>query len=1540
MAEENITLEDIGEGGVTLEELLPDTPALNQTAPNSVRNSAATVALLSDDPEEVLPTYNRMHTAGLEGNTEEADATMNRVDREYKEAEKEVAMDMMGDPRIPLEDKQKVIQTTLVADPKEDDATVLLQKKALTRDVAAESAREERIRMSRLEGAKWAAEKNRQLNAQVEAAAAEMDTPGYFSTLIDVTELFGIPFAETLQARRISEELTGEPGGILLGNIQKHIRDYMKQQPGADQVEMAQRLIDILKEDSGAVKFNKKNEFAMFMYLQNVASGREVSDTEVFIDNAASALELVFLAFPAGRIAGKVISKAIKGTPKAVSPAVNIRGYNPDMSRNQHKLASMDETEEASEALYGVDRETALADDLAPQVNITGDVEVRTVDVGREVNKELVPDPIAYRGKNNVADIQYLPEEVRQMEAWVMDKISGSVHVKPEPSMTKVGRSPGGLRINTVYTSKNGGFATAEEALERTKFTLRDFGIVDSDMRVLKNVDGEYKVVDDLSGEGDFVAQVKFDYSYDATNIARFEDTKPTVRLGFIGAEAAEWNPTWQRYLFDPASTQHPSIFKSANQVSDRQYGIQSILLDNVKKFSSAAKKLPKEERNELFAWFKKANHEGLGIEDMPSTYSPAMKEAAKLWRERWDTIWALENRDVVRTMQARGMRVWEDRQNGSKLYVTPVKNPSGYVNVKVLDPSTDTIRNVSNAELKEIYEMGGQIGELKSPIKQGEEVADYLLVPNNSKSYFRAVRDIDTPMAYRKGYYHVDYGNDNLFVRKYVRDKNGNIVTKANGSERTRAIAVTGSKSEAETILKNKAADEGVPVEEFGKTTRDTMDINRNFDDYWDVQETAGRSSQKYRGKMLETGDTPGVTSMDSAYIANPIDSLIASTKSIARRTAFRPWIEGQKKRFMAQYGDLLEVNDKAQPMFPSGSKGYTSIGKKGDDKERVAAARIQWEYINSMENAYNNGVDGFIKGALQHWADKLGVRGKTVREGAVNFAARNTSKPVAVGRNLAFQMYLAAAPLRQVLVQGHQAVQITALNPAYALTKMPVDLTAMMAGVMGQYKVAAKMWGVSPEKAKRIVNAYRQTGLSASIDHQALVSGAINTLVDNASYAGGLKAGASRIASTPKTVGFDFGEWINQTTAYMYYRDRALRQARKDGVRGFDVDSPVNSAEVAANSRNFTYNMNAAGEMPYNHGNLGLIMQFMQVPHKAILNMTTNKNLTKLEKTQLMAFNLAAYGIGGGYIANQVAQFLPDAPEEVRDAVIFGLEAAAINGMINYATEEDNATRINIDNLAPMNLGGIADLFTAFATGGGYETLARTPAGALFAGNGRVAHAMKTLLSYAGVADYMPVEDESQVLVALGKLSSGYSAYWKAHLYSEHGKLRSATNSELQADLTPMEELALHFGLTTHDIVSYYDTSKDQYNASADMKNDVKLAFNDYMRAMNDQGMSVENLDQMAKMFSYMRGKFGEFPAAMDEFNRLWNQKNAARTVAEKAMHSAGFRSQQEIITEAVGNGATDEDLEQIREAFGAINMTDEAYQKLVDDLREEQE
>ena len=486
------------------------------------------------------------------------------------------------------------------------------------------------------------------------------------------------------------------------------------------------------------------------------------------------------------------------------------------------------------------------------------------------------------------------------------------------------------------------------------------------------------------------------------------------------------------------------------------------------------------------------------------------------------------------------------------------------------------------------------------------------MFVPQNADNFTRRMRNEDHILNYREGYYSVKY-KEPWFIDKQYVDESGNVI-------RTETIANAGDRVSAEGLAKRLGEGDGATyIVRADRKAERTVE-----DDYIEVNISQGRSSQQHRGNRLR--EASGTAEGSEKYIVDPVEAMMTSARSLANRVGYSQYLEASKQRWVSNYEHLLN-REKGVFRYPSNKSDIKMNDIK--DKRDLQDAQAQWEYINYLENGYINGIDEVYKSTLRGLAEAFGdIAYKnpkftgvgTAAEGIARSAA--TISPVGLAKNLAFQSYLAMNPLRQFIVQSNQAFQLVGLEPLYASTRLSIETSALLQYKIGQPNVAAKLFGVSRKEMDAIVEAYDASGLTANVDRHSMVAGSLTQMANSWEVGSKAKRVAAAGWVAPRRVGFDAGEMITVSTAWLTMRHRAIK-AGKDFSRT-DVQ-----AEVATLARDFTGAMNFAGDVPYNQNSMSLFMQFLQAPHKMILQLTSNRNWTKAEKSRVAALSLTMYSL-----------------------------------------------------------------------------------------------------------------------------------------------------------------------------------------------------------------------------------------------------------------------------------------------------------------------
>jgi hypothetical protein len=289
---------------------------------------------------------------------------------------------------------------------------------------------------------------------------------------------------------------------------------------------------------------------------------------------------------------------------------------------------------------------------------------------------------------------------------------------------------------------------------------------------------------------------------------------------------------------------------------------------------------------------------------------------------------------------------------------------------------------------------------------------------------------------------------------------------------------------------------------------------------------------------------------------------------------------------------------------------------------------------------------------------------------------------------------------------------------------------------------------------------------------------------------------------------------------------------------MKSFDrevIESAVGDA------RAFTYSMDRAGDMPYNQNSMNTIMQFMQVPHKALTTMTFNRNLTKREKLQLAGLNLSLYGLPTAALTGWLNWAIGDAPDSVKEAAAIGLEGMMLNRIIEATTGEE--TNIDWKGLAPIDMYSTYDIFTSLWTEGWGAVLTGSPSAQLFFGkNPRITNAFKrtaaffndTLRGNAEPKDIMHVMDQWL------SISSGYSNAMRARLALEKQRLYNSSSTYLMdSEVSTPEAFVVALGFNTMDAAAEFALMDASMKNMETLKKDMGQLYNDVKRTLAEEGI-----------------------------------------------------------------------------------------------------
>ena len=697
--------------------------------------------------------------------------------------------------------------------------------------------------------------------------------------------------------------------------------------------------------------------------------------------------------------------------------------------------------------------------------------------------------------------------------------------------------------------------------------------------------------------------------------------------------------------------------------------------------------------------------------------------------------------------------------------------------------------------------------------------------------------------------------------------------------------------------------------IVQYGFRDNKDRSVGQMEDDAWSIHSSTGRTSQRLRGERLGTTDT-NIQGSKLGSVEGPAEALLNSVRSVSRRTSMRDYIERYKLRFMDEregYGDLLKVDPvSGQKMFPSSADDFKVL--EGSSNKRIADARTNLEYINYLENGYRNSLDDAWKALLNGMADVIG--GKTAYgERFVRATVDEIQSPSSWFKARAFDAMLALNPVRQFVVQGHQASLLAANFTTYVVSQrlakdtLAIHLAMITKGKLKDVTGLEKLIGMKAEDALSLAEEYRKTGFDAAIDRNNLVENGLDHLVETDRFRSA-KQLHKVVVGTARKVGFDAGERINIMSSWLAHRNRALEE-------GKDITTLRVRDQLLAKARNYTFNMNAAGDMPYNKNSLALLFQFMQVPHKAMLQLT-NRALTRKERAKLAVYNavILPLPVGIGY---SIVSELGIENEEVVDAIANGLEGYIFNKAAQLMFDED--TKIDFSSLAAVDPNAPVDLIHGLLTSDVGEILSNAPALSLWAGyNPRATNIITETYKFVTEPKDISPEQGLALMNTFASFSSGYMNLSKSYrelAVQEYDRRYNSSGTITDATLTTPEKFAKAFGFGTLSEAYGREAKQELYKKSQEARDDVKALYLMQKQLGAKMGLNVDHpeWDQHLLRAFWSATEFSQ--GQQEEYLKLMARDIKAGTdgVLNLIIRNLNMVSADELRDIAIGAGVEDE-------------------------------
>lgn len=1472
---------------------LTDLPINNEVTGN---NLAAHAALLTS-PEEAVDTYSTIK-GELAGN--DGSPTMDEVLTQANERENNLSAqamgDILGDPSIPLDQKvgyASLWRTGVVQPVRERSPEELVQTNQLEKEGAVTD--NEEVDATRWNLAGKLQEVN-DYNAHIQKRINEIqlsNNPNIATKLKELGEMI-IPLSGVPDVDNVRKGLNDITGGdmtrgvaktfTLFGESKEEIRNNIAKLPLAQRQQVADKLIDLIVS-SNASMTGGKNSMRLMMNLREYLVDGEYGTGDRVVDDITGVLDLIGVGSALKVVAkGGKLAKVAEGMKAAeseakaaaitnrvpVSAGETVAQTNTKSANDLFKMADKDKSGEVAKTVYSSDRDSAITNVLGPEIgNDAGKVRHKPLidDEQFDPDFDVIDQIVSPNGSIQYTDAEKLSKLSQVAKDFQNVEQTGLVNRK---EMTSIQATDDGVNVRTIYAPADGAFSDPVEAGNQVKQALRKYGVDDGEVTILrqdgsggytpvKDAELEYAKDQALGKPGTYVVGINHTTPYDPTDTIAWSVTD--VKGSFLGIPLNIFDkfPSFLKgkggsitqHLIPPSSYISPTLTRAASVTADKSAHSMNLLVDLGNEWATSYKSLPAHQRKIIDNYILEANHKSLKFDPASlraQGWTPEMLTAMRKWKKTNDTLYVLENTDLVRQSKRKGFQMFTTSDGKDQWLVKPISNPTaGNMKVtKVYDPVSGEIRSITSQERSELYKRGGTIAIGRTPFQVGDETIAYVKVDQNGHNYTRALRESDQLLSYRDGHFTIYYKNP-IFIEKAAKN--------ADKTTYQKAVATAGTLKDAEAYVARlrKADPKGnytVRGDRVGQELEEMM---------WNQRVNSGRTAQRARGKMLaDVTDRP--TDLGFRHIATPEESLLRSINSISRRINYKEYLDVAKKRYMEQYKAYLPVDPKTHvPYWPEDVTQLVKPKSLEADISDFSDAKSTFRYIDQMENGFINLLDDASKNFFKTMADTAGKKGwQWAEKGA---RAGENVNATAFLRKKAFRFLLAANPIRQYVVQASQAMPvILATNPTFSV-KLPWQLIFTRyldrgGDVSSFYKmVGHSLSGLSESEAKALEKAYRDSGISSAVSAHSLIRDDLRGLVNRGVYQKA-KAVIGKPIDVMQKVGFEAGENLLMRSVWLSEYDN-LKKTKKT-ITAADL------ANLHARVRDLTLNMNKAGELAYNENMLSPFMQFAQAPHKAFAQiMIGNRSLSKADRIKLGTAYVATYGTGYGIMYEQASKLLPDDDRDLHDIVSGGLFNLAMNRVLGTLYGEEVNTDFS-SSMRLLQIPHLGDVWTAMATMDPAQFISSSPSLSLVVGdNARVGNLFRSMARFYTV----PEDDGNLKDVGVNFLSifSGASNIFKARFAMARGFSRSTKGEVNDPSVNEVEAMMMALGFNTVDEMLKYQVDEDLYFNSKAFRDDVKYLMDETTRRLGREGISEVESEYVLRMYREANRVYADNPAAM---------------------------------------------------------------------------
>ena len=1324
---------------------------------------------------------------------------------------------------------------------------------------------------------------NREEAALKNGVASQFD-PSIVAAVAGLAEIV-IPFVDQANVKYLESQITGpesvagDIGSILFfGENKKALRDAIMAMPFAERKEATKKLIETISMLPGG-------DYKKMMYLESFTGTGEYSTFERVLDDIIGAVDATIVLAPVA----KLLSRAGKGLlrPHAASALESARLASQDEAVELALAAISDGTDDVAHAV-GVTKNEIAAQYFLPKMSteVTRELTPELLRRAEEIEvlhkslyDQLETAGINYTKAEKEASLRNIVEELKEVDGLTL--YMGSSKLEPKFGGTISATDGESLFGTAVYgKTEKGGFASAVEASERAI----ESGIPASEFQLLKRnlktgeldvVPATLKEVADLETlplkRGSYFIGRKFSRAFDSRDAALYGGDSVTSVGRLKNAS----------FIADVTSKFDNWFARAALKAADNGTAIEKQLLDVAKKDISSLKR---DEKSALFLALEKGA-EGEGkiytVSELKTIYGMSDKaiNGYYTFRKLQDLTWFQTNRRFRKELAARGMKevTGLDKDLG-KQFGAPVSVESAARVKFVFDAKQNKVVQVTPEYIKEMYGKGNQFVAMESSIKGLDSRTTHLLL-DNSTTTLKALPE--NPLPYIEGYYQRSY-KDYYFMDK-VSTKgimvDGEFISDAKILQSKYGSAVAAGSHKLRMEEKAAKMNAEIPAGEgYYYHVRRASEIGDA-----DVKELRMQNSYKNAAKGRSATRLAGDMDHTLATIEDPMESLFRNVRSMSKYVAMDDFMSSSKQRWVNTYGTA------SGGKFPS---SFDDVATGVLSKEDYANARAIHNQLGMMQSAAS--VTDI------RWKDFILSSSEILEGGKTDILATGVRKladvsPTAFTRSLSSTLFIALAPIRQLVIQPAQLIQLTAITPAYiASGAMSRELLALsLSRASWGYpelakkanQAGAKLFGVTEKEYDVIAKQYlNKSGLPYSVDSHIYIDGVVKDIhkshLDSTAskVVDGVMAPTRTLISVSKQVGFDVGEFVNLTGSWLVARKRWMDANPEFAGKWAEKQY---SDVIDADARAISYAMTQPGTFKYQQGLLSIPLQFMSVPHKAFLSMAPewmggSKTYTQLEKNKLIFANFILMGGTGVGIDSALDYIFKESGAELStDAMIAirgGMMDIGMNSLLRTLSDDDaDPTAVRFaDSFAPLADNIIPGVELMMNLWDGRMTAMVGPS---FQAAGKFKDVYDTFHVLTAQPDMSTTDKVIEALVSVGRLSSGFDAGIKSMIARNAGIFVSKSGDPI-VEATYQEAMMKMFGLSTYSEDAVWKatiSSSNRRKTAQDWAKVVHSAYNNE-RLWKGEGSKAE-LKELISRYKALEGLVDPdiLPLAYEEIVKL---------------------------------------------------------------------